>query len=1432
MKRTLKVLSLFLFLATLSHCETVGSVSKTLLNETTTWLSGFMSHLQKGLRMPSELDDTSALDLMRDDVGAAPAEPRKTKWAHEEHTALYRKTEQVFSELASETRLVTDDDGLKPAQAEEPDLDNLRKRVSERLSVFPENLFETMGSLDDVRGAPADRPGRKLRLSLKKRRSAQGNWKGDSPRGGAKGDLRERYKAFRAKVRVRNKMYEMPSQREQAAYRRHYRERAERARAEGEATKQRHLRGAPEREAFSFKKKMSDMMQTEDEEQVDAEEVQNDQESIQREFEFKKQEEQWQKEAEDKEFKSEDTQFMQTLKSNLNENSGNNTKDSGNDLFKYVTRDGKTEVSKFREREVKLEVSPLHYLKMSVLLHTDENDELEIKNLLRLKEVAEEHVNNHDLAYDLDSVLDMRIRQKNELEEDYYIEKNKRTQKNIQTEELKLNNLNHKKVTQSMRDDLEGDGISESDRAEGLASPSEPTERTWEDPVDLGTPKGSVDTFVNGSEASASARPQKDGESAEMDLLSEEVDNAVEKATAGEVKVMTLADLKTKGLTMDDFESATGDEGFKRKKGKRSKITRDRPDIDENDVFAQELRESDYADAQDRSFDSRAGEVGSENNHIQEALNSRIGQDDMHPNNMMISFKTSEIIDEDIKIDEDDNFRYYYQPQYIFQVAICQLFITEIEAFQYNVDINLFICQYFASLFAKTEFIEYVEYAKATLGSKLVQVFSRYERQFLNILEKYLINMHSETKSKLKHNLEQVLPKFLDNLLTLIEEIATEYIETIQRNYDEIIEPLLDQLTRNNDAFISSENISIKRENALRVLVATYTVFQYDPDIYRIRLLETLNYYRLNLEEEELHSEFYEILPDLMITDRYSLCRSYEVFGANNYYGDCGYLLMEAGIKDRVLSKCRQFFISIFEVANGLPGFCERLGTVKKFTEEIFMKAVMELSKNLLLYNNINLHSISRVIYDFMRVRLEQVNNIIEMYQHSTSKKVKFTNEVKTRMFPLFNFLRLSFTTSTQLESKVKIIDNYFNEYLGRIRKYRLGFSKKVMPLILQIFGQLTKNERSNAIKNKLNNLTFRRNMKYFCVVSNDLRLSAICDSIFDKVTFPFLYRYFNYDFVFEYINSYIQRYVNDFDLVNNNVKKITSFFKIRIRQTIVQIRTDLINSLYLFSPELLENLDKDVLILILIYAKTIKNDAKHKSFEHEIMPHMNVLVSQKLDRLKNVSIEMGLITFFKDIAKEILNFIQFENVMYFDKLIIFFIREVTDFKARTKINFMDNLWVIYTHFDNWEYLLNHYMETYKVINTDYLMLTCREERQDPSEVCQRGNTNSPFVINSCPPFSTPFENGICMSNCPEGFADLGLFCQKPRAIFKKIYRSPDKCDANLGCVKMGDDFYIDKCPKLYFGISVMCFPLCPYGTIDQGNSCKKKIVGQLTYYY
>ncbi len=78
-----------------------------------------------------------------------------------------------------------------------------------------------------------------------------------------------------------------------------------------------------------------------------------------------------------------------------------------------------------------------------------------------------------------------------------------------------------------------------------------------------------------------------------------------------------------------------------------------------------------------------------------------------------------------------------------------------------------------------------------------------------------------------------------------------------------------------------------------------------------------------------------------------------------------------------------------------------------------------------------------------------------------------------------------------------------------------------------------------------------------------------------------------------------------------------------------------------------------------------------------------------------------------------------------------------------------------------------------------------------------------------------------CYQNCPVGFTDTGLFCNKAGDIIgKDIYsRSPDSC-ASIGKVQLGA-FCYPACPSGTTSVGLDCHYPCPAGYTDDGLTCR-----------
>lgn len=1122
----------------------------------------------------------------------------------------------------------------------------------------------------------------------------------------------------------------------------------------------------------------------------------------------------------------------------------------------YVDKKGKTHESHFPENDVNNQVNPLHYLKISIIL---KNEDMEIHTLENMQDVAKKHVAERKLKFNCDKIL-------SELRKEYTITKFEKMHRKIQEHQREVKEGNQKGLTHNEKERIKAqkqialdkletnDSVSYSNlNSSGATAGAAHSTMKTNFSNFTGFADNSAEGFVNEADLDYRSNQinQKDDE--DGSITSEEIKN-IQKQKIEHAPVAKETELNPeniKALNQDFIEKKAeifrtiaskkeADEFdnilHENEIGNTSEILNRFEKTPELDDKSNELDkfllsgddENDSGSVAD--FDSNKAQFESERTRVSanqdDLLLAPVFSEDEIIKEGPISLTVPRITGDDDPYSENNSFRYYYDQEYIFSISVCELFITEVEAFQTNRYLNNFICQYFSSLIRDTQFIQFVEYAKMTMGMQLVKHFDKYQEEYTDIVNKHKRKFDSTSIQDLLTNFGQDLPSFLDDLMTLLEKIADEYTESWDQKYDEIIKPMI------LDGMNSFKKYGLKIETLEMLIVSTFFLQENDPVAYRTRIFSSLEYHK-TLLSEAFGSDFFEFMPDMLRHGRRSICNYFDIYGANYYYSDCGALFQEIGVTNKLYSKCRAIYNSIFSIAEAIPGFCSKMPQVKNFVDDIFMKISKQLGKNLYLYNKINIEFISDNLFNYMLDRYHEVTSLLEMYKHFTSTRTRFSQQIMTYLFPLFYRLRFNFQRDAMFEYKIQVLDQNIEKYLTKIKKFRFPFSKPVARIMEHIFTEINKKELSSRLGNKLKNYRFRESASFFCVVSTKIYMATLCDLIYEKMTFPFLYKFYKYDFVFEYLSSFLLDYSTEFDMYNNDQKKIVAHFKIEMKNKMQEIRNDLINSLYLFWPQLLDKVPRDALILILIYAKNLELDLG-ECLKETIMVWINVFLEKNIDQLTmpGFRVEYDMVEFFWDLSIVVLEKQKFENVMRLDKVVFYFFKQLTDFSNYTKNELLTNMGNLYSHFDNWDSKMEEYIYKYKQTNTKALMIDCKQDHDGQETECIENDSDAPFVASGCPEFSMKSENGLCITECPAGFVEHGMFCKKPEVILKKLMKSASECDANLGCVRLTDTLFIEECPKMFKSSSLLCFPKCPYGMSDEGNYCKKSIISRVTTYY
>jgi hypothetical protein len=157
----------------------------------------------------------------------------------------------------------------------------------------------------------------------------------------------------------------------------------------------------------------------------------------------------------------------------------------------------------------------------------------------------------------------------------------------------------------------------------------------------------------------------------------------------------------------------------------------------------------------------------------------------------------------------------------------------------------------------------------------------------------------------------------------------------------------------------------------------------------------------------------------------------------------------------------------------------------------------------------------------------------------------------------------------------------------------------------------------------------------------------------------------------------------------------------------------------------------------------------------------------------------------------------------------------------------------MYAHYDNWSSELQRQFATYQQTDIQTILDYCNFNTNTRKKVqsCYQYAPYVNLVYEICSESSYLQDNMNCVTRCPEGFKDTGLFCEKPKVIVRRLYKTADKCGEK--CKRFGTfKFWITECPRNYKEVLTFCVPICSYGFEDHGKSCKKIFTGTVKFYF
>jgi hypothetical protein len=87
--------------------------------------------------------------------------------------------------------------------------------------------------------------------------------------------------------------------------------------------------------------------------------------------------------------------------------------------------------------------------------------------------------------------------------------------------------------------------------------------------------------------------------------------------------------------------------------------------------------------------------------------------------------------------------------------------------------------------------------------------------------------------------------------------------------------------------------------------------------------------------------------------------------------------------------------------------------------------------------------------------------------------------------------------------------------------------------------------------------------------------------------------------------------------------------------------------------------------------------------------------------------------------------------------------------------------------------------------------------------------------------------NSVCYKDCPAGFKDIGLFCEKPNSEVLNTFTDELQCQAQNGgkrCHIYHVRYFVGDCKENFYRLGgSVCVPACPQGFVDHDKVCLKE---------
>lgn len=728
-----------------------------------------------------------------------------------------------------------------------------------------------------------------------------------------------------------------------------------------------------------------------------------------------------------------------------------------------------------------------------------------------------------------------------------------------------------------------------------------------------------------------------------------------------------------------------------------------------------------------------------------------------------------------------------------FSEIICQGFITDIPFFQRDFNFNSFACDQMSKMVNQTQLIN-IEIFKIRYSEQLRESFMKFVFQFESLFRTDDVKISFDS-AFVKEALTHRFPRFLTDFKALLKLVAEDFDKGVFQVREKVCHKGIKRL-KNRISFCE-------------------LMYGSDGNIWSDL---SLNYqFNSKMREGASSQLMRQVWEDNLFTSLANFEFKNKEFGQastyfvdHNFLDDCMFILRKKGMVMDLLKKCHTLFDQVFNQMKEIYKFYNAATNNGSLLRSIFQRVLMMFSEAILE----GALDINPRIANLLR----EENSRFQLFTASLTRFMR----IPSTNFVNFSYEFKHFLNNSKFSKYAKHIYPVYKKCITKTKSFSIECSMFLVGRKLLFSVQYnTKKELRAENARTLKNL-----MSYKCHVKMPFDFIKNCRNLFLTMDYSSLVDHLSPEEIEPMLSQHLKSILGHFNLAFNNQENVMAFARKRLEEVLEKMASNL-DCLLEKVPIELRKVISTAKFHRLFFSIMSTNTELNLNLKEEIFPFaLNYIMENKEKFIKAKLLQLEFTYEKNALIMAIMNHFR-KPVPQNNKLLAFaYLRNLYGLTRQEEDELSSEMGFIYKHYSNWDPLLLDSAQSSEKVPWNYLIDKCKLYHGNE---CQLISPTISMAVQTCPSRTKMFFTNRCVTTCPIGFVDTGVFCRKPKVSVRTLHVTKEDCGKD--CRKY-EDLWIKNCQKNHESVGYFCIPICPFGMQDIGLSCKKVFEATRSFYF